>query len=519
MGADAVLVEVDGLAAAVALHARLVADPPRGVVDIVPAARTVLVRADPRALSSEGVRAWIARAAATPPGPPPPRTEIVVPVVYDGADLAETAGLLGMSPEALVARHERAAWSVAFTGFAPGFAYLVGDGWDLDVPRRAAPRTRVPAGSVALAGPFSGAYPRETPGGWQLIGTTDAVLFDPDADRPALLTPGAAVRFAATRPVSLGRGAIDAGPQAGGEGAQAPGSGIRVLSTGPRATFQDAGRPGRAAEGIARSGAADPPAWALANRLLGNRPDAAAIEVVLGGFRAVAERGLAVAVTGGWAPLTIDGRPCDPYVVHPWAAGAELRMDALVGGARAYVAVRGGWLAPAAAGSRSTDTLSGLGPAPVRAGDRVAAGDETAGAIPALPLHPWGLPPAATDAAPLEVPFVPGPRDDWITTASRRALAEAVWTVSAEADRVGIRLDGPPLERARTDELPSEGMLPGAIQVPPSGSPVVFGVDGPVTGGYPVVGVVTAAGRARLAQARPGDRVRLRPAAASSTEW
>ncbi|MDN8548082.1 carboxyltransferase domain-containing protein [Microbacterium sp. NM3R9] len=511
MGADAVLVEVGGLTDAVALHARLVADPPPGVVDIVPAARTVLVRADPRMLSLEGVRAWITRAAATAAAPPVTAAAVIVPVVYDGADLAETAALLGTSADALAARHESTAWTVAFTGFAPGFGYLIGDGWDLDVPRRASPRTRVPAGSVALAGAFSGAYPRDTPGGWQLIGTTDAVLFDPDAARPALLAPGAAVRFAASRAVSVGRRETES------EGAQPPGSGIRVVAAGARATFQDAGRPGRAAEGIARSGAADAPAWALANRLLGNRPDAAAIEVVLGGFRAVAERDLAVVVTGGWAPLTIDGRARDPYVVHPWPAGSELRMDAFLAGARAYLAVRGGWLVPPAVGSRSTDTLSGLGPAPVRTDDRVAVGDETAGPIPALPLHPWGLPPVATDAAPLDIPFVPGPRGDWITTASRRALTDAVWTVSADADRVGIRLGGPVLDRARTDELPSEGMSPGAIQVPPSGLPVVFGADGPVTGGYPVVGVVTAAGRARLAQVRPGDRVRLRPTAPPTT--
>lgn len=542
MGADAVLVEVAGLDEAMALHARLAAGPPAGVIDIVPAAASVLVRSDGGILSTERVRQWIAAAAVAAPPSAGAAGEVVLPVAYDGADLAEAARLTAASPEALAARHAATVWTVAFTGFAPGFGYLVGAGWDLDVPRRDTPRTRVPAGSIGLAGAFSGAYPRETPGGWQLIGTTPAVLFDPAADRPALLAPGVRVRFepahaaatagAATAApgatTTAARGAAGTAPAPAPDRARAPApahvsgpapaampqrGGIRILAPGLHATIQDGGRPGRAAEGIAAGGAADPAAWALGNRLLGNAAGAAAIEVVLGGLRAVAELDLEVVVTGAWAPLTIDGRPHDPFVVHPWPAGSELQLHGFLGGARAYLAVRGGWDAVAVAGSRATDTLSGLGPAPLRAGDRLSVARDVARAVPALPLHPWGLPPVGTEVAPLEVPFVRGPRDDWFTPGSLAALTDAVWTVSPDADRVGIRLDGPALERSRHGELPSEGMVPGAIQVPPAGSPVVFGVDGPVTGGYPVVGVVTALGRSRLAQSRPGDRVRLRPVA------
>ncbi|MFG6477371.1 allophanate hydrolase subunit 1 [Microbacterium sp. P06] len=200
MGERALLAEVDSLEEVLALHAALDAHRPAGVVDLVPAARTVLVIVDPAALSLSAARRWIARVAGdvrTDAAAPGPLVEIAVR--YDGADLAETAGLMGLTPPQLVARHLATEWSVAFTGFAPGFAYLVGDGWSFDVPRLPAPRTRVPGGSVALAGAFCGAYPRETPGGWRLIGTTDAVLFDPGVDAPTLLPPRTRVRFVEVR--------------------------------------------------------------------------------------------------------------------------------------------------------------------------------------------------------------------------------------------------------------------------------------------------------------------------------
>ena len=200
MGERALLAEVASLDAALALHAELDVDRPHGVVDLVPAARTVLVIVDPAVLPLSAARAWVERVqvAGTDASPPGPLVEIAVR--YDGADLGDTAELLGLAPRALVQRHLATEWSVAFTGFAPGFAYLVGDGWNLDVPRLAAPRSRVPAGAIALAGTFCGAYPRETPGGWRLIGTTDAVLFDPALDPGVLLPPRARVRFVEAGP-------------------------------------------------------------------------------------------------------------------------------------------------------------------------------------------------------------------------------------------------------------------------------------------------------------------------------
>lgn len=197
-GDAAILVECDSLEEVLALHDALAADRRPGV-ELVPAARTLLVAVDPEVIPLESAATWVRRipaeagsragAAAAP--------DVTIPVAYDGDDLAATASLLAISPEELVARHTAARWRVAFVGFAPGFGYLVSDDWPFEVPRLDAPRTRVPAGAVALAGAFGGVYPRQSPGGWRLIGRTDATLWDADADPPALLVPGRRVRFEA----------------------------------------------------------------------------------------------------------------------------------------------------------------------------------------------------------------------------------------------------------------------------------------------------------------------------------
>lgn len=551
-GPRAVLIEVATLTAALDLQARL-SDPPDGVVDIVPAARTVLVHVDPAVLPVAAARAWIDRATRSDAvAPERVRRDVDVPIVYDGPDLDETALLLGLSREALTAAHTSAAWTVAFTGFAPGFGYLVSEDWAFDVARLPSPRPRVAAGAVGLAGVFSGAYPRATPGGWRLIGTTEAPLFDPTAAEPALLTPGTAVRFVPVRaaavaasasggtgegtgvpagagesaPVGASAGAGDSAPaQTGASGTAAARShraetdgapvvthadparaGFTVLDPGLLATIQDQGRPGHAAAGVAVSGAADREALRTGLRLVGTGEHAAGAEVTLGGFRAVADVDLWVAVTGAWGAVRLGGRVVDAYAAHLWRAGAELHLDWFAQGARAYICVRGGLDAPGLFGSRATDTLAGLGPRPLRAGDRIGRAQAEVAPIPAEDLHPWSPP---VDAV-ADIPLAPGPRADWFAPQAQQLLYDTVWTVSSQADRVGIRLDGPALPRTITGELPSEGMLPGAVQVPPDGRPVLFGRDAPVTGGYPVIAVATAIDA--LGQMRPGSSVRFRHA-------
>jgi KipI family sensor histidine kinase inhibitor len=196
-GDAALLVETDDLRSALALHRALRAAPPAGVVDLVPAARTVLVKAQPgadlRALELGIRRAVEQRSRAAAGVVPGGRVDI--PVTYDGEDLAEVAGHVGCSAEEVVAAHTGQEWTVAFSGFAPGFGYLVAEDERLTVPRRSTPRTAVPAGAVGLAGRFSGVYPRSSPGGWQLIGRTETRIWDVDRPVPALFTPGTTVRF------------------------------------------------------------------------------------------------------------------------------------------------------------------------------------------------------------------------------------------------------------------------------------------------------------------------------------
>lgn len=509
MGKRAVLAEVADLSAVVALHAALAAHVPRGVEELVPAARTVLVAFDPARITPAALAGWIHAASEVTADAAPPGPLVEVPVRYDGADLEDTAALLGVSADRLVAQHAATEWTVAFTGFAPGFAYLVSDGWTWDIPRLAAPRTRVPAGSVAVAGEFSGAYPRETPGGWRLLGTTDAVLFDPDAATPALLPPRSRVRFVPERAHVRAAGPGLRAPSAEATPARAPEvveetARLAVLAPGGFTTVQDLGRSGRGALGVARSGALDRVALRVANRLVGNDEAAAGLEIALGGFRARAEADTWVCVTGALVELSVDGRARDLYAPVRIPAGGELAITAPRAGLRSYLALRGGIMAPSALGSRAGDVLAGLGPAPVRAGD-VLRGGSAASAIPVLDVFPWSVPPAL-----VEVGVADGPRADWFAAGALSAFLDTEWEVSPHADRVGIRFDGPPLERVRHDELPSEGMRPGAIQVPPHGRPVVLLADGPVTGGYPVIAVVDDDALDALGQARPGDRVRFR---------
>ncbi len=267
------------------------------------------------------------------------------------------------------------------------------------------------------------------------------------------------------------------------------------------ALVQDLGRPGQAAIGVGRSGAADRSSYALANRLVGNSPGAAALEVTLGGLEVEAADGTAwIAVTGAPTPLLLDSRPEPTGAVLALGPGARLELGLPADGLRSYVAVRGGVDAPPILGSRSHDTLAALGPAPLGVGDSLLVGDDVADEIrvDAVPAQRYD------DRPVLRV--VRGPRDDWVREPA--LLVSTTWTVAPDSDRVGIRLTGGRLDLVDPGrQLPSEGATRGAIQVPPEGEPVVLGPDHPVTGGYPVVGVVVDGDTDRLAQLRPGESV------------
>lgn len=278
-----------------------------------------------------------------------------------------------------------------------------------------------------------------------------------------------------------------------------------VLGVGPATFFQDGGRSGLRALGVALSGAADPVSFQVANRLLGNAETVPALEVTLGGLRLRALTPLVIAVTGAEMDLHIGGVARDLWRAHLVAAGEEIELGFAVRGARAYVAVAGGFLPPLTLGSAATDTMSGLGPARLAPHDVLHTG--TPSAIPTAPdVAPWRV---AGDHITLRVRR--GPRLGLFVADAWDVLTSATWIVSTAADRIGVRLDGPELPRADASELPSEGMVIGALQVPPTGRPVILLPDGPVTGGYPVIGVIAREDRAALGQLRPGGTLRLRP--------
>ena len=283
---------------------------------------------------------------------------------------------------------------------------------------------------------------------------------------------------------------------------------LHVEQPGALALIEDLGRPGFAHLGVAASGALDRAALALANRLVGNSDDSAALELLVGGFRARFEGETWFAVTGAWGSVRLDGRTIAPYTAARARDGAVLDIGTAERGIRYVLAVRGGLDVPDVLGSRSRDTLAGLGPDPVGPGQVLRVGTQPVASVPIVDQDPAFPPPRETVTLSLH----PGPRADWFADASRAALFESEWRLSERADRIGAQLTGPALGRLRDGELPSEATVPGSIQVPGDGQPMILLADRPVTGGYPVIAIVASASLDAVAQLRPGQAVRFRHA-------
>jgi biotin-dependent carboxylase-like uncharacterized protein len=275
-----------------------------------------------------------------------------------------------------------------------------------------------------------------------------------------------------------------------------------VLDAGALTTVQDLGRFGHAHLGVPRAGALDAPAAALANRLVGNTAAAAVLETTLTGLTVRTDDARTIAVTGAPCEVRVDGRAVahsEPVSVR---AGATVAVGAATAGVRSYLAVGGGVVVPPVLGSRSTDTLAWVGPPRVRDGMELPVG--RARGVPA-PLDV-----GVRRSAGHQLRITPGPRADWIGARAWHELERASYTVGADSNRVGLRLHGPPVERARAGELASEGLVLGAVQLPPSGQPVVFLHDHPVTGGYPVIALLEPDDLAICAQLRPGESIEIR---------
>lgn len=493
-----------------AIAAQIEADPPTGTIDVVPAFASVAVFYD----SAHGLefsqftadleeRVARARHATVATA----TRKIEIPVCYGGEfgpDLEAVAQHAGMKPEAVIAAHSGADYLVHAIGFVPGFPYLGGLPPRLATPRRATPRPAVPAGSVGIGGSQTGVYPFSTPGGWNLIGRTPAVLFDVTRPEPALLEAGDRVRFRAISGDDYAAAVAAAArpyPKRGDTLAAASSASpaVDVVRAGMFSTVQDLGRSGHRARGVPNGGAADLFAARVANLLAGNPEHAALLEFTLVGPELRFGRDTVIGVTGGdfgvprWRPLLA-------------RAGETVKFGAAVAGARGYVAFAGGVEVPAVLGSRSTylrGQFGGFEGRTLRDGDRLTIPPVTRGFAQDWRIDPRILP-AYSNAPTVRV--VAGVH----AAMFREDCLNQAFTVTPRADRMGVCLAGDALRPDHPRELVSLPVAPGAIQVPPDGQPIVLLVDAQTVGGYPQVANVIAADLPLIAQLRPGDSVHFR---------
>ena len=491
-----------------------------GEAEVVCGSATVMVRAnDPDVeLSSleavaDDARAELARAGRSD-APIGPGRLVTVPCRFDGLDLEEVAALAGYRPEDVVAQLTVEPLTASVMGFSPGFAYLEGLPSPLDsVPRRPRPRPVVPAGSVAIANGHAAVYPTASPGGWHLVGRTGFPFFSAQAPPYAALAPGDRVRFTVAGAIdSVEPEPVVAPPWSAPPDARAV---FEVVVPGLRAVLQDGGRRSVAAVGVPGAGPADPLSFDLANRVTGNAVGAGALELTGGGTRLRCLDGCHVAVVGAAPEVRVDGAAVPAGQLLPLGAGQVLEVGRQHGGCRSYVSVAGGFLGPEWFGSCASDELTGLGPGPLAARDVLHAGAW------APPLGDHVAADCGTDvdtSSPVGLRVVPGPHAGLFGGDALTRLASAVFVVEPASNRVGLRL------RAEAGAVPlgsmpaggtldSQGMVTGAVQVPPDGGPVVLLPDHATLGGYPVLAVVASVDHGLLGQCAPGTRVRLVPVA------
>ena len=539
-GEAALLVELGDVSSAHRLAARIdrereTGGAPTSVLQWVVGHGTVVVHLEPGGDRPGEVASWLRTLVVRNPeadaehgGTGGDTARVVIPVTFDGPDLATVAAALTTTDRAVAASLCGVDLDVAFLGFAPGFPYLVGLPPELaSIPRRSSPRPSVPAGTLAVGGGYASVYPQSTPGGWMLLGRTAVHLFDRGRPPYALLRPGDTVRFTETDrteelgPAHTGGVAPDGRLPLENRGHRF----IEVLEPGLLSLVEDQGRHSTAALGVPGAGPADPEAQRLANRLVGNPDGAAAIELTAVGPTLRFHGDAWVTVVGaeaGAVDVLLDGRRIDSGAVVPVADGQVVSIGRIRSGLRAYLAVSGGVDTPREIGSRSSDVLCGLGPGALRAGDRMDVG------TPSRPRGRLSFPVTPPERGrPRELRVVAGPHG--LAPGRFGHLCSRSWVVGEASNRIGIRLMAPPAGPDPTDTLPdpppgpgpdshghpapatiaSTGMVTGAVQVPPDGNPIVLMPDHATVGGYPVACCVITADLPVLGQLRPGDTVRL----------
>lgn len=467
-----------------------------GVRETVPAYGSVLALLEGPA----DVRA-VEQALAERSGEPEPLTRSrthEIPVAYGGVhgpDLDRVAAWAGVSPEEVVALHSGTEYLVYMLGFAPGFPYMATVPDRIAAPRLPRPRTAVPPGSVGVAGRLTGIYPAPTAGGWNLLGRTSLLVFDPTRSPPALLEVGDRVRFFPVPPEEFQEPPPPPAPPREGRPA------IAVLRGGLCTTVQDLGRSGYRRYGVPPSGAMDPESLRLANECVGNPPEAAGLEFTWPAPALEALVDLVMALAGADFAPELSGRPVPLYQPVRWRRGEVVRFRGRRHGMWAYLAVGGGIQVPPVLESHSTHVrarLGGLEGRPLRTGDVLSVGRGMGGGRPPSP---------EPKAGPIRV--LPGPHLGAFAPGAFERFVASAYMVSAQSDRSGYRLEGPRIPHAGSGEILSQGMIPGAVQIPPDGQPIVLMRDGPTTGGYPVLAVIPEEELGRFAQYGPGQAVRF----------
>jgi KipI family sensor histidine kinase inhibitor len=522
VGEPAIELESNVRAIAIARAVRQRAVP--GVRDVVSTFRSVAVFFDPLSTDVAAVAAALHEAADAAPSDEPGRV-VEIPVVYGGEagpDLADVAAFAKCTPEAVIERHASKLYRVYMLGFLPGFAYMAHVDATIAAPRHASPRLRVAAGSVGIAGAQTGIYPRESPGGWQIIGRTSLTLFDAAKTPPALLAPGDQVRFVAVEHDSDAAGTFretsgicEAGrvPDAGREGPRRTSRFITVLRPGLLTTIQDSGRWGNQSLGVPVAGPMDHAAHRLANAIVGNPAGAATLEATLLGPELRVEQETRIALTGGDLRATVDGAEAPPSTPVRCPSGSVLGFGGRGDGIRAYVAFDGGVALEPVLGSRATHILSGIGGIdgrPLKAGDRLPLGNTTK---PGLVLSKHiTTKPGSRGVSGARLRVLPGPQADYFERSALDALQRIRFTISPQSDRMGYRLSvATGYQRPATDwgrvrgEMISDVTLMGGLQIPPSGDPILLMADRQTTGGYPQLAVVITADLPLAGQLGPGD--------------
>ncbi len=472
--------------------------PLRGFFDAVVGARTLLLLFSPRRLSRDRLVGAVRRVRVETSPAVSARRLLRIPVLYGAAaapDLPELAHACGVSEEEFARRHAAASYSVAFLGFAPGFAYLTGLPLELQTPRLATPRTRVPEGSVAIGGEYTGIYPAQMPGGWRLIGRSPVRLFDARRNPPSLFLPGDRVRFEPIGPEEFQwrqRASVREEPVA--PLARRPL--FRLASAGVWTSVQGGPRPGGSLFGVPPGGAMDRKALARGNAVLGNPCDAAALEITLSGPELEALADSVISLAGAEIAVERNGKLLTGDGIVEVARGDRLRLAAVRNGARSYLCVAGGlWQMNRPEPSRRLE-----------AGETVfGVARPGRGARRALPR----VSPEVTSPEELSVRVVLGPQEDHFQPEGLATFLSASYRVLSASDRRGVRLEGPTIARRGAADIPPEGTALGAIQVANDGLPIILGPDRPVTGGYTKVATVIGADFPLVAQAAPGTVLRF----------